>query len=103
MKRGIFLLGLSLLFLVACNDGDKTTNITNDNNPSSSEIANESSNEDTKPSTDSSTSEPTSTTESSSTNTDSKDDSTTTKSSHGNIDNGGTYTEDSDGEWEYLG
>ena len=103
MKKGIFLLGLSLLFLVACNDGDKTTNITNDNTPSSSEIANESSNEDTKPSTDSSTSEPTSTNESSSINNDSKDDSSTTEPSQSNIENGGTYTDESDGEWEYLG
>ena len=86
MKKLLFILGFSLLFLVSCNDDNEPYSITN-NNPNSIQTSNE-------PST--TTYIPSLTNETSGV-------SSTTKPSEGNIENGGAYTEETSEGWEYLG
>ena len=95
MKKLLLLIGLSLLFLVSCNDDNKTTNESNDNNPTTSEVTNESSQEENK-STDKSPDEKNDSSKSSETP-------STNEPSQGNIENGGGYKDDNDGEWIFLG
>lgn len=91
MKKGIFLLGLSLLFLVSCNDNDYITDDTS-NDYKTSEITSNPMQDNTEPSSDNLTNKPISNNETSG-----------TEPSQGNVEDGGVYTDDSDGEWEYLG
>ena len=96
MKKILLLIGLPLLFLVSCNDDNKTSNTTNDNNPTTSEVTNESSQEENNKSNDKSPDEKSDSSESSETP-------STNEPSQGNIENGGGYKDDSGDEWIYLG
>ncbi len=95
MKKRIFLLGLSLLFLASCNDNDYITDDTS-NEYKTSEITSNSTQENTEPSSDNLTNKPIS-------NNETSDVPSTTEPLQGNVEDGGVYTDDSDGEWEYLG
>jgi hypothetical protein len=97
MKKLLLLMGLSLLFLVSCNDDNKTTDTTNDNNQTTSEVTNESSQEENNKTNEKSTDEE------NDSNKESSETQSTTEPTQGNVENGGGYKDDSGEEWIFLG
>ncbi|MBQ7640830.1 MAG: hypothetical protein IJS83_00020 [Acholeplasmatales bacterium] len=90
MKKVIFLLCLSLLFLASCDDKDNNINTTISNvNISIVETTNEPTTDNSIPSNDIPI--------------DNSSEESKTTTTTGNIENGGGYTEDSDEDWIYLG